>query len=60
MILHQSSMIMTMFIEIGLYFYYGGRNRELSSSSKLRTDTDSLRRCDVKYCMQKKRKEFAK
>ena len=49
-------MIVLIFIEICLYFYYGSGNQKLCPSSKLRTD--SLR--DVQVCLQKKRKEFAK
>jgi len=33
-------------------------NQKLSLSSKFRTN--SLRRCDVKFCLQEKSKEFAK
>jgi len=53
MIQHQSAVIVSIYIEIGAYFfYYGSRNRKLSLSSKFRTD--SLRRCDVQICLQKK------
>jgi len=42
----------------GFIFYYGSRNRKLSLSSKLHTD--SLCRCDVKFCLQKKTQRICK
>jgi len=60
MIPYQSALSVWIFIEISKSFsyYYGNRNRKLSPSSKLRTD--SLRGCDVKICLQKKRIKFEK
>jgi len=59
MIRHQSAMIVSIYIEIGAsFFYYGSLNRKLSPSSKLHTD--SLRRYDVRFCLQKKTQRICK
>jgi len=54
MIRHQSAMIVSIYIEIGASFllWKSESKIKLSPSSKLRTD--SLRRCDVQFCLQKK------
>jgi len=49
-------MIISIYIEIGALFYYESRNRKLSRYSKLRTD--SLRRCDVQFYLQKNTKNL--